>query len=210
MTKKDEHPLPNDITSLQSMVRKRDSIIAEIRAASSISVSVNTKALLDDHATLKADYESCCEQLKARDGDVKRLEDRKKKLAETNSLLLGSDEASHLKMMLLQRQTEYDELNKLYQENVKQLDQESDSNVELEDDITILKKAIKDRTIKSEDIIMEVVPDKRDEEIKLLQEKLALCDEWYKVLESEMNEVKEISSRKLHVTFAEPEVDPSV
>ena len=121
MAKKDEKQLPMDIPTLQSMVRKRDSIIASFQGTQTSSldneyeaIQVKYQGLVLIHEGMMTDYESCCEQLKARDGEIKQS-------AETYVQLLK----------------DYGELKKLYDENVKQLDQESDSNASLEDQLKL-------------------------------------------------------------------------
>lgn len=198
MAKKDEKQLPMDIPTLQSMVRKRNSIIAEMKSISADIIPAETSLLMQDHDDLKADYHHCCVQLKARDGEIKRINE-----------------------VLDARCKEYDELAKLYDANVKQLDQESDSNASLEDQITAVEakagleamkkdkgyfigktaedyeneiKELEDK-IKASAVMIPITDsslEAKDLEIKLLQEKLALCDEWYRKNQGKLRAIQEI------------------
>jgi len=189
MVKIDEKQLPTDIPTLQSMVKKRDSIIAELRMVPTIAVGDTLQTELEkEHEALKADYESCCVQLKARDGDNSRL---------------------HEELGIYKR--DYEQLKKLYDANVQQLDQESDSNAKLEDQLantppgwsaTISEEYEKKITFLEDDLeaakkMAEGAFIDKNEEIKLLQEKLVLCDKFYKADHKKLEEIAKILKIRL-------------
>ena len=142
-----------DIPTLQNMVKKRDEIIK--------SLQEKLDSLRNQGAT--GDYEELCIQLKAATGEITRLEGLHQGCREA----LGQQREGNDKWEVICKDLQ-EELLKTQ----KQLDQECDSNVKLEDK---LKEA-------SEGITIKAVPDKREEQIKLLEEKLAVCDAWYKEL----------------------------
>ena len=139
------------------------------------------------------DYEELCIQLKAATGEITRLED---KLTKTEDFLLNKD-------------TLHKEGQERNADLRKQLDQEvanANKIIDLSDENEMLKIKLNQRLAPSQleeqleikierleaDLEVASFIDK-NEQIKLLEEKLALCDEFYKTLQGRFMAIKVIT-----------------
>ena len=141
---------PNDIPTLQNMLKKRDEKIADLELLGENEGDYT--ALLQEYDNLKNDYQELVLLCKSKDGDIARLE------GELNAL---TKELNHTQ---------------------EQLDKECDLNVELEDKIKELEGQ------KAGELTEQ---DKN--ELKLLQEKLALCDKYYKKESAQLRQFLELA-----------------
>ena len=145
-----------DVGQLQNMVKKRDEIIAELveRAKLHTMKDLELIAIKDQDAdAISIDYEELVHQLKAATGEITRLEGELTDCKTFNSELIEKNKAEVAAFGLTIAKLE------------SQLDQECNSNAELEDKMGNLAnfKSNKDET-----------------QIRVLEEKLAMCDGAYK------------------------------
>jgi len=145
-----------DISTLQHMVRKRDDIIATLQ-----------ERLDARESGEQIDYEELVLQLKAATGEITRLEEE-----------LANE--THTRKQI---GNEYDNLVTEFNKLEQQLDQECDTNAELEDKISDIDGTIGQITREGD---IEILLRKN----QVLEEKLAICDEYYN---NEVRRVKGIS-----------------
>lgn len=145
-----------DIPTLQTMVKKRDAIIAEMK---------------EQQTPADIDYEELVIQLKAANGEITRLEEENIQLRKEVEASIGDLEVDQLTTTIADLQ--------------KQLDQQTADRNELEDKLDILP-------IPPYDKEFEERYQKQADKIKLLEEKLALCDSYYKESQLKLKTIREV------------------
>ena len=152
-----------DVGQLQNMVKKRDSIIVEL------------KGELKPVTAESIDYEEVCIQLKAATYEITRLEEE---------LLICQGARDHWEVIAKKSGDDAIELS-------KQLDQQTADRNEMEDklhkteDVVLIENELK--------IGGQTLIKKHLDTISILEEKLATCDEHYKLLRSKLDNVNYIS-----------------
>ena len=178
----------NDVATLQSMVKKRDAIIADL-----------TERVNKDTDGANIDYEELVIQLKAANGEIARLEEE-------------------LQICISHNNDKFEEVDTLK----KQLSDATDDKNELEDKLSVEDAKASLKALKegkgvfmgksAEDYENEIKILQADlaaakemakgsfidknEQIKLLEEKLAMCDKAYKEKLGILSTINEISGYK--------------
>ena len=160
----------NDIPTLQSMVKKRDEIIAKMKEdLERQPVEIDALETMTDNAKAAAiDYEELCIQLKAANGEIARLEEQLDTLRKTHDTCLED------------KNTLYDEVKDLQ----KELKDATDDKNELEDKLDILPIPPYNKEMEEQ----------YQSKIKLLEEKLALCDKYYNKAQKKLFKINDLSS----------------
>lgn len=148
-----------DVGQLQNMVKKRDSIIVEL------------KGELKPVTAESIDYEEVCIQLKAATYEITRLEEE---------LLICQGARDHWEVIAKKSGDDAIELS-------KQLDQQTAEEA---------KKGLE--ALKAGDLtIVGKTQTDYENEIKLLEEKLALCDKFYKVVQKDLKDIWHIVNKNV-------------
>ena len=156
----------NDVSTLQSMVKKRDEIIKGYR---------EQLDNIEEPTGADIDYEELVIQLKAANGEIARLEEQLDTLRKTHDTCLED------------KNTLYDEVKDLQ----KELKDATDDKNELEDKLAdtaepaLLHERLKESYEKFDSLVKEK---------ELIEEKLALCDKYYNKAQKKLFKINDLSS----------------
>jgi len=174
-----------DIPTLQNMVKKRDTIITEQKLT--IAELEGSQQERDDPKFI--DYEELVIQLKGANGETARLEEELDVLRKTHDTCLAdrdsfAAEFKECQKILIQEQADRSEI----EDKLTAFTPDGTiGQVKREGDLEIINKAheqIKD---------FDQINLKRLEQIKILEEKLALCDKAYQTARAKLGQINKLS-----------------